>query len=131
MSTAAGKRAARKALDRAGRDVRLQNYDLSESSGRETRSATAGSPHTIAARTDMGQRTRPDRSIRESGEPEADATIYIRDDADGASSIRDGGGRGASEIDESTSGSFNADWLVIQSHDQDNGLIALEVERVS
>lgn len=125
------KRTARRALDRAGVDVRLQNYSLSESGGRQKRSATSSSPHTITGRVERTASASPDRGLRETGEPEADAVVYIRDDASGASSIRDGGGRGASEIDLDTSGSFSADYSIIRSDDQDNGLLALECERVS
>lgn len=126
MVSTTHKRAARRALDRVGRDVTLRNYERSESGGRESWSATASSPHTITARVDRTQSPTTDRSLRETGEPEADVSVYIRDDASGASNIRDGGGEGASEIDVD-----GVTYAVIQRDVQDNGLYALECERVS
>jgi len=124
MTNPATKRAARRAIDRAGRDVTLRNYDLSESGGRQERSVTSSSPHTITARVERSGGASTDRDIRETGEPTADVTIYVADDDSGVGSIRDGGGRGASEIDVD-----NETYLVVQNDDQDNGLLALECER--
>lgn len=126
MTHPSTKRAARRGIDRAGRDVTLRNYDLSESGGRQTRSETSSSPHTITARVERGTQPTTDRSLRETGEPQADATFYIRDDASGASSLRDGGGRGASELDID-----GETYVLVRQDDQDNGILVLECERQS
>lgn len=126
MTNSRTKRVARRAIDRVGRDVTLRNFTTSTSGGRESVSETNNSPHTITARIERATSASPDRGIRETGEPQADATVYIADDASGTSSLRDGGGEAASEI-----GADGETYIVIQSDGQDNGVLALECERQS
>lgn len=165
MVNASIKRAARRAHSRLARDVTIRNYERTESGGRESWSPTTQSPETIPARVERTTRSDTDRSLRESGEPEADVTVYIEStdalvltsgesetipagetryvtDVDVASSatltingtlvvgfidaIRDGGGEGATEIDVDGN-----TYVVIRRDVQDNGLYALDCERVS
>lgn len=124
MPRAARKRAARQSVDRHGRDITLRNFESSESGGRETWTETTDSPHTVTARLDRSTRPRPDRDAAATGEPMADVTPYIRDDASGISNLRGGGGEGASEIEAD-----GITYIVVQADNQDNGLYALECER--
>lgn len=119
------KRSHRRALDRHGRDVTLRNYNSSsEDDYGEVWSETADSPHTVTARVDRSRAPTPDRDARQEGEVSADVEVYIKDDTTAASNLRDGGGKGATEIDVD-----GETYVVLRSNDQDNGLLELTCER--
>lgn len=159
------KRAAKRALNRHGRDATIRNFERSEGGGRETWSEASNSPQTLTVRVDRSGSYSPDRDQRETGEPETDITVYVQTTdqlvldsgeshtvpsgetqfytdtqvADDATltvngtlvvgfidSIRDGGGEGATEIDID-----GQTYVVIRKDVQDNGLWALDCERVS
>jgi len=90
--------------------------------------ADADSPHSIPARVDLRNTPRRSGTVRESGDAEIDARIHVPDDASGVSSIRDGGGKGASTIDEDRDGTD--DWRVLVKHDEGSGLVRLDVQRI-
>lgn len=108
--------------------VDLTNYSSDTSERIETWTATADSPHSITARVDVRNTPRRADTVRESGDAEVDARIYVPDDASGVDSIRDGGGKGASTIDADQDGTD--DWRVVLKHDEGGGLIRLDAERI-
>lgn len=120
--------AHRRSLDTHGQTVDLTNYESDTSERVETWTATTSSPHSITARVDLRETPRVVDTVRESGDADIDARIYVADDASGVSSIRDGGGKGASTVDVDQDGSV--DFRVIVSHDEDNGLLRLDAERI-
>lgn len=128
MSRSTRRRAARRSVDRHGQSVNLTNYEEDDSERVQTWSADSDSPHSITARVDLRNQPRQTGSIRESGDAEVDARIYIADDADGVGSIRDGGGKGASTIDVDQDGT--EDYRVLVAFDEDNGLKRLDCERI-
>lgn len=121
-----------RSLDTHGQTVRLYNYESDDSERVQTWNETDASPHTIQARITPRDSPRTARDVRETGDVDIDASILIKDDADGADSIRDGGGEGASVIDPDEDGvnSDGTDWRVLVKHDQDNGHVRLDVERM-
>lgn len=109
--------------------VDLTNYEEDDSERVQGWTATAPSPHEgVPARVDLRSQPRKSGTVRESGDAEIDARIHVPDDGPGVSSIRDGGGKGASTIDETGNG--EVDWRVVVKHDEQNGLVRLDVERV-
>lgn len=108
--------------------VDLTNYETDDTDRTQTWTATSDSPHSIAARIDLRNTPRVVDTVRESGDAEIDARLYVPDDADGVSSIRDGGGKGASTVDADRDGTN--DWRVVVSHDEGGGLVRLDVERM-
>lgn len=125
MSRTGRKRAARRAIDRHGRDVTLRNYESSsETDYGEEWSETSGSPHTIKALVERRRELRTNRTAEQSGQIESEVAIYVKDDTTAATNLRDGGGRGATQIDVD-----GETYLVIRSDDQDNGLLLLHCRR--
>lgn len=108
--------------------VALTNYETNSTERVETWEATSGSPHNVSARVDLRSTPRVIETVRESGDAEVDGRVYLPDDASGVSSIRDGGGKGASTVDEDEDGTD--DWRVIVLHDEQNGLVRLDCERI-
>lgn len=120
---------ARRALDDAGQTVDLTNYTADDTTERvQTWNETSSSPHSITARVDVRTQPRTSRGVREEGDVDVDASVYIADDASGVSSIRDGGGQGASVIDVEQDGTD--DFRVLVKNDQDNGVVELQCERI-
>lgn len=120
---------ARRALDHAGQTINLTNYTADNTTERvQTWNETTNSPHSITARVNVRTQPRVSRDMREEGDVDIDATVFIPDDASGVSGIRDGGGQGASVIDVDQDGTD--DYRVLVNNDQDNGVIRLACERI-
>lgn len=129
MSKTVRKRANRRGVDRHGKSVDLTNYTKSEDDYTQDWSETTDSPHTINARVQQRRGVpRPSRDVRETGDIEADFSLFIRDDADGIDNIRDGGGQGASTFDTDQDGTD--DLRVLLKYDEDNGIVRLDAERI-
>lgn len=105
--------------------VDLTNYSADTSERVETWSATADSPYSIPARIDLQNTPRVVETVRESGDADVDARVYVPDDADGTGSLRDGGGKGASTVAYG-----GVDYRVLTSFDEGGGLLRLDCERV-
>lgn len=119
-------------LDTHGETVDLYNYSEDTSDRVPTWTATGASPHSIAARVDLQNTPVRQADAGEAGDADVDARIYVKDDSAGVSSIRDGGGPGASVIDPDQDGvgDDGADYRVLVSHDEGNGLTRLDCERI-
>jgi hypothetical protein len=120
-------------VDTHGETVDLYNYTENTTERVPTWEATGSSPHSIAARVDIRTTSaRRAADAGEAGDAAIDVRVYLKDDASGVSSIRDGGGHGASVIDPDQDGvgDDGADYRVLVNHDEGNGLKRLDCERI-
>lgn len=110
-------------LERHGRpiDLILKSLDEENEYG-ETYSDTTES---VIARVMQSNAPTPRRSHQEADDYDADSTVFIKNTVSG---ITDGGGQGATGVDVDLDGS--AEYRVLNSFDQDNGLIQLTCERL-
>lgn len=114
MTNATLKRVARRALERAGRDVTLRNY--SKTGEDDYGENYSSSTQTVTARVVRSSVANPQRDAF-GADTDADAEIYVSDQING---ITDGGGDGASEVDVD-----GQTYVVVQLDDQDNGQYCL------
>lgn len=124
MSKTIRKRAARRSIDRHGKEVTLVNKS---DGGNEDYpggySDTTNSPHTIVARAYSSSQGQPERTEQVSGEGDFKRIFIAKDNASGVDNINDGAGPGASEITEAGN-----TWIVTFVDSQDNGVIRIECE---
>lgn len=117
------KRAYRRELDRHGKTVDLLLKTKSgEDEFGETYDETA---ETVKARLRAQTQPLTDRSHQDASDARADVTVYVKDTVSG---ITDGGGPNSTEIDVDQDG--DGEFIVLFSHDQDNGLIRMGCERL-
>lgn len=117
------KRTYRRELDRHGKDIDLI---LKTKSG-ENEYGESYDESTVTVTGRVRSRSQPlvDRSQQDASDAGVDVTVYVKDTVSG---ITDGGGRNSTEIDVDQDG--DGEFIVLYAHDQDNGLLRLECERL-
>lgn len=114
--------AARRNSAQLTRTLNVTNYIEDTSERVPVWNSTSSSPHSIQGRLDVRNTPQVVETPRESGDAEVDARAYVPDDASGVSSVRDGGGKGASTVDD--------EWRVVIREDEDGGLVRLDLEHI-
>lgn len=109
-------------IDNHGSSITLTNYaEGTENNYGYEWDETTNSPYTILARSWERQAPTIVSDERDQGKEDVDRNFAIKANADGASEIRDGGGKGASRIEYN-----NETFYVLNKDTQENGLIILE-----
>lgn len=122
MSIAPTNRTHRQSIDRHGSSVTLTNYTegTRDDYGRDW-TETTNSPYTITARVWVRQTPTVASDEYDQGKEDVDVNFAIKDDASGVGEIRDGGGKGASELEFE-----NEIFYVLNIDRQKQGIIILE-----
>lgn len=120
---AALKRAYRRELDRHGQPIDLI---LKTKSGEDEYGETYDeTTETVTGRIRARSQPTVDRTQQDASDAGVDVTVYVKDTVSG---ITDGGGTNSTEIDTDQDGT--PEFITLYAHDQDNGLIRIECERL-